>query len=125
MLSGRPFLYPQDWTGYGKISVEVYSNGTSGRTNNIANISVTDGEGETYDSGPIFLNRSGWTKYTFNLAKDFSRNAYDGVKYGDNVFNLSKIREISFTIKSKHSVEHCTVYVDRIELEGALIYEKK
>ncbi len=113
----RLFLYPQDWAGYSKLSVEIYSNGTSGRTNDIANISVTDGEGETYDSGPIFLNRSGWTKYAFNLAKDFSRNAYDGVTYGDNMFDLSKIREISFTIKSKHPVENCMIYVDRIELE--------
>ena len=113
----RLFLYPQDWSAYGKLSVEVYSNGTSGHTNNIASLSVKDGEAETYDSGPIFLNRNGWTKYTFDLAKDFSRNSYDGVTYGDNIFGLSKIIEVSFTIKSKHPVEGCTVYLDRIELE--------
>ncbi|MDD5681115.1 MAG: hypothetical protein PHI59_07720, partial [Candidatus Omnitrophica bacterium] len=113
----RQFLYPQDWSSYGKLTVEIYSNGTSGRTNNIANLSVRDGEGESYDSGPMFLNRSGWTKYAFDLTKDFSRNSYDGVTYGDNIFGISKIIEISFTIKSKHPVENCTVYLDRIELE--------
>lgn len=113
----RVFLYPQDWSGYNKLSVEIYSNGTSGHTNNIANLSVRDGEGETYDSGPIFLNKSGWTKYSFNLAKDFSRNAYDGVTYGNNIFGISKIIEVSFTVKSKHPVEGCTVYLDRMELE--------
>lgn len=121
----RPFLYPQDWSSYDKINVEVYSNGTRGRGNNTANISARDGEGETYDSGPIFLNRSGWAKYTFNLPKDFSRNPFDGVTYGNNIFDLSKIIEISFNIKSKHPVESCTIYVDRIELEGALTYEKE
>jgi hypothetical protein len=113
----RIFLYPQDWSGYKKLTVEIYSNGTSGHTNNIAGLSVRDGEGESYDSGPMFLNRSGWTKYAFDLTKDFSRNSYDGVTYGDNIFGISKIIEISFTIKSKHPVENCTVYVDRIELE--------
>lgn len=113
----RAFLYPQDWSGYNKLTVEVYSNGTSGHTNNVAYLGVRDGEGESYDSGPIFLSRSGWTKFSYNLAKDFSRNSYDGVTYGDNIFGISKIIEVSFTIKSKHPVEGCTVYLDRIELE--------
>ncbi len=113
----RLFLYPQNWSGYEKISIEVYSNGTSGRSNNVACLSIKDGEGEIYDSGPIFLNRSGWTKYSFELAKDFSRNSYDGVTYGDNMLDISRVIETSFTIKSKYPVESCTVYLDSIELE--------
>ncbi|MEA3305865.1 MAG: carbohydrate binding domain-containing protein, partial [Candidatus Omnitrophota bacterium] len=114
----RPFLYPQDWSGYEKLSVWVYSNGTrSGYTNNIANISVKDREGEIYNSSPIFLNKEGWTKYTFNLWKDFSRDPYDAVTYGDNMFGLSRIIEIAFVIKSKHPVEDCRIFLDRIELE--------
>ncbi len=101
----------------------VYSNGTRERTGNIANVTVRDREGEMYDSPPIFLNRSGWQQYRFNLWNDFTRNAYDGVTYGDNIFGLSRVIEISFTVRSKHPVEQCTVHIDKIELlrqEGVL-----
>ena len=118
----RVFLYPQDWSSYEKLSVWVYSNGTNSRTNSIANLSVSDREGEIYNSSPIFLNREGWTKYTFNLWKDFSRDPYDGVTYGDNMFGLSRIRGIAFVIKSKYPMEDYRIYLDRIELEE---YEKK
>ena len=116
----RRFLYPQDWSTYNTLKVWVYSNGTSGRTNNIANFSVKDREGEIFTSPPIFLNRSGWREYKFDLWKDFSRNPYDGVTYGDNMFGLSRIIEISFIIQSKHPVERCKVYLDRIELERSI-----
>ena len=113
----RRFLYPQDWSTYSVLNVWVYSNGTSGHTNNIANFSVKDREGEIYNSPSIFLNRNGWEEYTFDLWKDFSRDPYDGVTYGDNIFGLSRIIEVSFLIRSKHPVENCRVYLDRIELK--------
>ena len=74
------------------------------------------------NSSPIFLNREGWTKYSFNLWEDFSRDLYDGVTYGDNMFGLSRIIRIAFVVRSKYPVEDCRIYLDRIELEG---YEKK
>ncbi len=113
----RKFLYRQDWSVYNILSVWVYSNETSGYTNNIANLSVKDREGEIYSSPPIFLNKNGWTWYKFDLWKDFSRDPYDGVTYGDNLFGLSGIIEISFAIRSRRPVEHCVVYLDRIGLE--------
>lgn len=113
----RPFLYPQDWSIYNVINLWVYSNGTSGYANNIANFGAKDREGEIYNSPPIFLNKNGWNKYTFNLWKDFTRDPYDGVTYGDKMFGLSRIIEISFSIRSKHPVESCKIYIDRIEAE--------
>lgn len=115
----RPFLYPQDWSTYNVLNIWVYSNGTCKDANNIANFNVRDREGEVYNSPPIFLNINGWRKYSFNLWKDFSRDPYDGVTYGDNLFGLSRIIEISFAIMSKEPVESCKVYIDRIELEKA------
>ena len=112
----RKFLYPQDWSAYNTLKVWVYSNGTSGHSNNIANFSVKDREGEVYNSPPIFLNRSGWTQYTFDLWNDFSRDPYDGVTYGDNLFGLSRIIEISVAIQSKYPIEDYRLYLDRIEL---------
>lgn len=112
----RQFLYPQDWGTYDVLNIWVYSDGTSGDTNNIASFDARDREGEIYSSPPIFLNRNGWWKYSFNLWKDFSRDPYDGVTYGDNMFGLSRIIEISFVIRSKYPTERCRVYLDRIEL---------
>jgi hypothetical protein len=117
----RRFLYSQDWSTYDILNVWVYSNGTSGHTTNIANISVRDREGEIYNSPPIFLNKNGWRRYSFNIWKDFSRDPYDGVAYGDNIFGLSRIIEISFTIRSKHPVESCRVYLDKIELVRSIM----
>ena len=114
---GRKFLYPQDWSTYNTLNVWVYSNGTSGYGNNIARLNVKDREGEVYNSPPIFLNRNGWKQYTFNLRNDFSRDPYDGVTYGDGLFGLSRIIEISFAIQSKHPVETSRVYLDGIELK--------
>jgi len=115
----RAFLYPQDWSTYAVLNLWVYSNGTRGDANNIANFSIRDREGETYNSPPIFLNRSGWNQYSFNIWNDFTRDSYDGVTYGDNIFGLSRIIEISFTIKSKYPVEKSKVYLDKIELKKA------
>ncbi|MBN1871410.1 MAG: hypothetical protein JW800_02445 [Candidatus Omnitrophica bacterium] len=112
----RKFLYPQDWSTYDTLSLWVYSNGTSGN-NNIATFNIKDREGEVYISPPIFLNRSGWRKYIFNLWEDFERSSYDGVTYGDNMFGLSRIIEMSFTLRSKHPVENSKIYIDRIELQ--------
>jgi len=113
----RSFLYPQDWSMYDTLSIWVYASGTSGEDNNIAHLDVKDREGEVYNSPPVFLNRSGWRKYTFDLWTDFRRSNYDGVTYGDNMFGLSRIIEISFTIQSKHPAERSKLYLDRIELE--------
>jgi hypothetical protein len=112
----RPFLYPQDWSAYDVLNVWVYSNETRVRTNNVANLNVKDREGEIYNSSPIFLNRNGWWKYSFDLRKDFSRDPYDGVTYGDNTFGISGIIEVSLVIRSKRPVETCKVYLDGIEL---------
>lgn len=112
----RPFLYPQDWSTYDTLNIWVYSNGTSGHNNNIAYFNIKDREGEVYNSPPIFLNKSGWNKYSFNIWKDFRRDQYDGVKYGDNMFGLSRVIEISFTIRAKQPLESCKVYLDGIEL---------
>jgi len=112
----RPFLYPQDWSTYDVVNVWVYSNGTSGHTGNIAYFNVKDREGEVYNSPPIFLNRNGWNKYSFDLWNDFRRDPYDGVTYGDNIFGLSRVIEISFSVRTKHPVEMSKIYVDRIEL---------
>jgi len=120
----RSFLYPQNWSTYNTITIWVYSRGTSGRTNNIANFSVKDREGEIYNSPPIFLNRNGWRRYTFDLWRDFSRDPYDGVTYGDGLFGLSRIIEISFFIRSKHPVESCRVYLDKIELARSTVIDK-
>ena len=111
----RKFLYPQDWSTYDTFSVWVYSNGTN-NNNNIATFNIKDREGEVYISPPIFLNRSGWRKYVFNLWQDFERSDYDGVTYGDNMFGLSRIIEMSFTVRSKQPVERSKIYIDRIEL---------
>ena len=117
----RQFLHPQDWRTYNTLNLWVYSNGTSGDTNHIANFSVKDREGEVYNSPPIFLSRNGWKKYSFDLCRDFSRDPYDGVTYGDDIFDLSRIIEIMFVIRSKHPMERCKIYLDRVEL---LISEK-
>lgn len=113
----RAFLYPQDWSAYDAVNIWVHSNGTRSHNSNIANFSVKDREGEIYNSPSIFLDSNGWKKYSFNLWKDFLHDPYDGVTYGDNMFGLSRIIGISFTIRSKHPVESCKIYLDRVELE--------
>ena len=112
----RPFLYPQDWSTYDAVNLWVYSNGSSGHASNVAHLNIKDREGEIYNSPPIFLNKSGWNKYSFDLWKDFKRDPYDGVTYGDNIFGLSRVIEISLDIRAKYPVERSKIYVDRIEL---------
>jgi hypothetical protein len=119
----RPFLYPQDWSAYNLLHVWVHSNGTSGTTSYIANLSVKDREGETYNSPPIFLNINGWQQYSFNIWEDFTRDPYDGVNYGDNMFGLSGIIEIAIAIRGNRPVEDLKIYLDKIELEQSATIE--
>lgn len=106
----RPFLYSQDWSKYGKISMWVRCENSTA-----LKIGIKDIEAEPFETRPIYLDKGDWDKVSFDL-KDIIRGpALPG--YGNNKFDNDGVREISFELSPRDNTGKAVIYVDEITLE--------
>lgn len=110
-IFSRPFLYPQDWSKYGKLNLWI-------RCENSAalKIAVKDKEAEPFETRLLYLDKGDWKKVSFDLKDDFVRGS-SLPNYGNNQFDRGGAREISFELGPRENANETIIYIDGITLE--------
>lgn len=107
----RPFLYPQDWSKYEKLTFWIFSH----NPNATIRIKLKDKEGEPFDSNSISLVKGGWRRISLDLKSDFVRgSAFPN--YGNQQLDRDGIREISFEFGATSRDIKSTIYIDEVTL---------
>jgi hypothetical protein len=112
-MVSRPFIYPQDWSTYGKLSFWVFSENPGGVG---MKIKIKDREGEPFESKPIYLYESGWKQISLDLKNDFVRGP-SLPNYGNNQFDRDGVRESSFELSAQKKGIKSVIYLDDLTLK--------
>ncbi|MDD4879028.1 MAG: hypothetical protein PHR22_01045, partial [Candidatus Omnitrophica bacterium] len=107
----RPFLYPQDWSKYGKLDLWVRCENSTA-----LKIGIKDKEAEPFETRPVYLDKGDWDKVSFDLRDGLVRGPLlPG--YGNSKFDREEVREISLEISPRDNTAKTVIYIDEITLE--------
>ncbi|MBN2190221.1 MAG: hypothetical protein JW728_03325 [Candidatus Aureabacteria bacterium] len=112
-IVSRPFLYPQDWSGYSGLVFSVYTDDPG----IIIKLKIKDREGEPFESYPMSVREGEKNTFVIDIKKDFSRSdAFSS--YGNKIMDADGIREFSLEIMTKRTDSEKKIYIDNITLEN-------
>lgn len=110
-MVSRPFLYPQDWSKYGKLNLWIRCE------NSVAlRVEVKDKEAEPFETRPVYMDKGDWKRLSFDLKDDFVRGPFMP-NYGNSKFDKEEVREISFKLGPRDNTEQTVIYIDEVTLE--------
>ncbi|MDD5644589.1 MAG: hypothetical protein PHO00_03985 [bacterium] len=107
----RPFLYPQDWSGYRTLKISIYTDDPGV----IIKLKIKDKEGEPFENYPLTVPQNEKSVFVIDIKSDFLR-ADAFASYGNKIVDADGIRELSIEITTKKTDSEKRVYIDDIIL---------
>ena len=110
-LLSRPFLYPQDWSKFGKLDISAQCADQVSMK-----VKIKDKEGEPFESRPVYFYENSKHLISLDLGNDFIRSP-ELPNYGNKKIDKEAIRELSFEFKAVKPGTKNTVMIYRISLQ--------
>ncbi len=109
----RPFLHPQDWTAFKKLTFWIESDGTVKCT---FKLQVKDKDGELWNS-PLVYVKNDWEKVRFDLKTDFEKDKSYLTGYGNGKFETDNIIAFNLVVASREPGKEIKIFIDELRLE--------
>jgi hypothetical protein len=109
----RPFLHPQDWAGYKKLTFWIRSKQAVKCT---FKVQAKDKDGELWNSPFVYVTKD-WQKAGFDLRGDFEKDKAHLPGYGNGKFEMNNIIALNLAVAFKEQGKEIKILIDELKLE--------
>lgn len=109
----RPFLHPQDWSEFKKLTLWIKSDRAVKCT---FKMQVRDKDGEFWNSPLVYVTKD-WQKAKFDLTKDFEKDKSYLSGYGNGKFETDNVIAFNLSVTSNAPDKEIKIFIDELKLE--------